>query len=222
MTASARNIIVGAAQVWLSKNVISDVDNPLGSAPAPTFVANTPAAETLDSSTDWVNVGYTSDGLEVSYEPDFGEVQVDQLLDAAKLFKQGMKVNLKTSFAEATLRNLFIVMNQQTDTLSTSGDVTPPAVVVPNATGGIQLSGGQLGDAPVERSLIAVGPGPKNSSLSNAERIYYAARVLSIETSSHGLKRNEATMFPVTFRLLPVSTYSNSYGKIVDRAFTPA
>jgi hypothetical protein len=31
------------------------------------------------------------------------------------------------------------------------------------------------------------------------------------------LKRNEATLFPVTFRLLGDPSYSDAYGKIVDR-----
>jgi len=33
------------------------------------------------------HTGFTTEGLEVSYEPDYGEVEVDQLLDSAKLFK---------------------------------------------------------------------------------------------------------------------------------------
>jgi hypothetical protein len=143
----------------------------------------------------------------MSYEPDFGEITVDQLLDAAVLFKKSQKVMLKTSFAEATLANLFIVLNQTSGLTGTF------------PTQEIEIQGGTLGDFPVERSFCAVGPGPRPSS-GGSERVYYASRVMSIETSSHGLKREEGTFFPVSFRLLPVASTSNAYGKIVDRTLT--
>ena len=47
------------------------------------------------------------------------------------------------------------------------------------------------------------------------ERVYVAHRALSIESVSVSAKRDAATMFEVTFRLLPAS--NGSYGKIVDR-----
>jgi hypothetical protein len=54
-------------------------------------------------------------GLELVFQPDFGEVQVDQLLDVAKLYKQGMQVNLNTAFAEATLENLLVAIAGKAD-----------------------------------------------------------------------------------------------------------
>jgi hypothetical protein len=54
----------------------------------------------------WRDVGYTNNGLEVSYEPSYGDVIVDQLLDAARLFKQSIRVTLKTELAEGTLENM--------------------------------------------------------------------------------------------------------------------
>lgn len=219
MTASVRNIIVGAARIWMSAAVLTDPDNPItGGAPVPTLVAGTKASTTLDGDANWADVGYTSSGLDLTYTPTYGEVQVDQLLDAARIFKSDMKVDLKTTFAEATLKNLFTVVNQQSG-YSSSGDVDTAHLAVPNATSGLQLNSGQLGDYPVERSLIAVGPGPRNSSLSNTERIYYAYRVMSMDPTTNSMKRDTPSEFPVMFRLLPVSAYSNGYGKIVDRAF---
>lgn len=219
MTASVRNIIVGAARIWMSAAVLTDPDNPItGGAPVPTLVAGTKASVTLDGDANWADVGFTSSGLDLTYTPTYGEVQVDQLLDAARIFKSDMKVDLKTTFAEATLKNLFTVVNQQSG-YSSSGDVDTAHLAVPNATSGLQLNSGQLGDYPVERSLIAVGPGPRNSSLSNTERIYYAYRVMSMDPTTNSMKRDTPSEFPVMFRLLPVSAYSNGYGKIVDRAF---
>ncbi len=219
MTAQVRNIIVGAARVWLSAAQLTNPDDPItGGAPVPTLVSGTKASVTLDADANWSDVGYTTSGLDLTYTPTYGEVAVDQLLDAARLFKQDMKVDLKTTFAEATLKNLYVVVNQSSG-YSASGDVDTAHLAVPNATGALQLQSGQLGDYPVERSLIAVGPGPRNSSLSNTERIYYAYRCLSMDPTTVSAKRDAPSEFSVMFRLLAVSAYSNGYGKIVDRAF---
>lgn len=210
--ASVRNIIVGAAQVYLS---VATKQDGTAAAALPTFTASTSARTTLTADVNWKDVGYTSDGVTAMYEPEYGEVKVDQLLDSARLFKMSMKVSVQTTFAEATLENLFIVMNQSSG-YSSSTDLDSPAVQ--GATGSLQVQGGSLGDYPVERSLTFVGPGVRPVS-GNAERIYYLARAMSIESSSHGLKREESTVFPVTFRVLPLASTSNAYGKIVDRAF---
>jgi hypothetical protein len=149
-------------------------------------------------------------GLEIQFQPDFGEVQVDQLLDVAKLYKQGMQVNLNTAFAEATLENLLIALaygdNKLTGTLGSL------------ATGrALDLSAGDLGECPVERGIIAVGPGTGDCELGSAlERVYVAYRALSIENVTVSAKRDEASMFEVSFRLLPDDS-EGSYGKIIDR-----
>ena len=210
--ASVRNIIVGAASTYLS--VATKTDGTAAAA-LPTFSASTSARTTLTADVNWKDVGYTTDGVTAMYEPEYGEAKVDQLLDAARLFKTSMKVSIQTSFGEATLENLFIVMNQASGySSSTDIDSTP----VQGATGSIQVLGGALGDYPVERSLTFVGPGPRPVS-GNSERVYYLARAMSIDSSSHGLKREETTVFPVTFRVLPLASTSNAYGKVVDRAF---
>jgi hypothetical protein len=151
------------------------------------------------------NVGYTMNGLELQFQPDFGEVQVDQVLDVAKLFKQGMQVNLNTTFAEATLENLLFALAGSSDDLDTTGNPT------------LNLSAGNIGECPVERGLVAVGPGTGDCADSDSiERIYVAYRALSIENVTVSAKRDEATMFEVSFRLLPND--NASYGKIVDRS----
>jgi hypothetical protein len=148
-------------------------------------------------------------GLEIQFQPDFGEVQVDQVLDVAKLYKQGMQVNLNTAFAESTLENLlFSLAGKDADLTTVSGNPT------------MNLSAGDIGECPVERGLVAVGPGTGDCAIgSELERIYVAYRALSIESVTVSAKRDEATMFEVSFRLLPNDTAS--YGKIVDRTVTP-
>jgi hypothetical protein len=199
---SSNDIIVGAAALFTYE------DGALADADMPAYVAGDSYKDTLADDADFRNVGYTMNGLEIQFQPDFGEVAVDQVLDVAKLFKQGMQVNLNTTFAESTLENLLFALAGQ------DGDL---ATVSSNPT--LNLSAGDIGDVPVERGLVAVGPGTGNAAI-NVERVYVAYRALSIENVTVAAKRDEATMFEVSFRLLPND--NASYGKIVDRTYTPA
>jgi hypothetical protein len=203
---SSSNIIVGAAAMFVA-------DTTLAPATLETFVGAESFRETLADDATYTNVGYTMNGLELQFQPDFGEVQVDQILDVAKLYKQGMQVNLATAFAEATLENLLLALafsdDQLTGNKSTSNGRT------------MNLSAGELGECPVERGIVAVGPGTGDcANSSTVERVYTAYRALSIENVTVSAKRDEASMFEVSFRLLPEDV-SGSYGKIVDRTFTP-
>lgn len=210
-TGTANQIIVGAAALFTYEGGTELVD-----ANLPDYGTGVSYTETLSDPTgSFRNVGYTSNGLELQFQPDFGEVQVDQVLDAAKLYKQGMTVNLNTSFAEATLENLLLAVAGAEGDIGT--DLDPKESLNPT----FNISAGALGDCPLERSLVAVGPG-SGACLPDekTERIYIAYRALSIENVTVSAKRDEATMFDVSFRLLPNS--GSSYGKIVDRTYTPA
>ena len=217
---SSSNIIVGAAALFTHNagplGLVSSganagkITDAQAATDLPALTASeTSYKETLSNDNAFTNIGYTSNGLELAFEPDFGEVAVDQLLDVARLFKQGMTVNLNTSFAEATLENLLVaIAGNDTDLTSASG------------VSQLRMSAGDIGDVPLERGLVAVGPG-SGSALDPKERIYVAYRALSIESVTVSAKRDEASMFEVSFRLLPEDT-SGSYGKIVDRTWTPA
>jgi len=200
---SSNDIIVGAAALFTYE------DGALTDALTPDYVVGESYKDTLQDEANFRNVGYTMNGLEIQFQPDFGEVAVDQVLDVAKLFKQGMQVNLNTTFAESTLENLlFAIAGQEGDL----GSITGTGIGAGSAS--LNLSAGDIGDVPVERGLVAVGPGTGDAS-ANVERVYVAYRALSIESVSVSAKRDEATMFEVSFRLLPND--NASYGKIVDR-----
>jgi hypothetical protein len=156
------------------------------------------------------NVGYTNNGLQVTYNPSYGSVTVDQLLDTAKLFKESMEVMIATEMAEGTLENVLAVFGQSSATLTNSGKK-------------LGIAGGALGESPTERQLIAVGQAPTSVAESKTERVYYARRVLSVQQSQFSLARNAASTFPVTFRLLPSGDSSHAgqeYGFIVDRVLS--
>ena len=211
----SKQIIVGAAAMFVSTSAEFD---PANVSPAlPDFVAGTTYRETLSSASVVRNVGYTMNGLELAFQPDFGEVQVDQLLDVAKLYKQGMQVNMNTAFAEATLENLLVAIAAPANSLTKDVKMDNPLEAgTVNYADVMELKSGDIGECPVERGLIAIGPGTGDCAAgSTIERIYVAYRALSIENVTVSAKRDEASMFEVSFRLLPAN--NGSYGKIVDR-----
>lgn len=201
---TSTNIIVGAAALFIADTTLA----PTGVNALPAFVNADSYRETLSADTDFTNVGYTMNGLELQFQPDFGEVQVDQILDVAKLYKQGMQVNLSTAFAEATLENLLLALAYGDSKLTTAL----------NGDKSLDLSAGDIGECPVERGIVAIGPGTGDCvDSAYVERVYVGYRALSIENVTVSAKRDEASMFEVSFRLLPED--GGSYGKIVDRTW---
>jgi hypothetical protein len=239
---NAKNILVGASPLFLSvdDSTVSGYDDSMeagventGSASnstlVPAFESGESYTETLNALTvntaggltaaAYRNVGFTNNGLQISYQPTFDSVTVDQLLDTAKLFKSAMMVQISTEMAEGTLENILAVFGQKKNTLE-AGESAPGVVATGlAATDILGLEAGALGSAPTERQLIAVGQAP-TSEASATERVYYARRVLSVEQSQFSLARTAATTFPVTFRLLPSGNsdhIGSEYGKIIDR-----
>jgi hypothetical protein len=255
---NASNIVVGAAAIFVGgiTNLVTTLDynetlqSPgFDTAKVPAFQPGQSYKDTLANANTWRNIGYTNNGLELAFNPTFGDVTVDQLLDVAKLFKSGMQVTLKTSLAEATLENLLFALAQRgsvnryagsvSDTVlatvtytpatgTATGIYTPVATTTQTATDQfIDLFAGDLGDYPVERSLIAVGASTVGTAAQTnsgapsitdqTERVYFAYRVVNISNVTVSAKRDTATMFDVEFRLLPDS--NGAYGKIVDRTY---
>ena len=229
---NAKNILVGASPLFITNLDVTTSGYVENFAPgeqgstAPAFSAPTALADgksytdTLNEVTSsatpafyYRNVGYTNNGLQVTYNPSYGSVTVDQLLDTAKLFKESMEVMIATEMAEGTLENVLTVFGQSSSTLTEGATVDK-----------LGLAGGALGEAPTERQLVAVGQAPTSGTgVSKAERVYYARRVLSVQQSQFSLARNAASTFPVTFRLLPSGDSANAgqeYGFIVDRVLT--
>jgi hypothetical protein len=225
---NAKNILVGASPLFLSNVDINDADY-IANAEAgvaitagattvgvPAFASGISYATTLNGVNQtaglfgYRNVGFTNNGLQITYNPTYDSVTVDQLLDTAKLFKSAMEVMIATEMSEGTLENIVTVFGQSADSLSTTGTGATKVDT-------LKIAAGSLGAAPTERQLIAIGQAPTAGSTAS-ERVYYARRVLSVQQSQHSLARTTPTTFPVTFRLLPDANYSGSeYGKIIDR-----
>lgn len=226
MTYQTKNIIVGAAAFFMS---VKDSTTTGWTASADVAATSTeeaivagqggPSLPKVSSgsivdgfyanSTDWHHGGLTTGGVAVVYTPNYGAVEVDQLLDDAVLFRQKMTVEVNTSFSEGTLENLLVAWGQQNASLTSSGTSKE-----------LGMSAGQLGDAPVERVLAFVGPGPRGSDNVKRERVYLCRRGLQVSASSHSLDRAAATVIPCSFRLLPDPLFNstdNDYGFVRDR-----
>jgi hypothetical protein len=230
---NSRNIIVGAAALYISvkdsldssfyQSSTSDVPAPA----VPSLTSGQSARVAFDAATTvWRFAGFTQEGVEIAYEPDYGEVEVDQLLDAAKMYKQKMTVSVKTTLVEGTLENLMVAWAQSpnaTEGLPVSyyddAGASFDGITLNADDEHLGISAGALGVEPVERSLAFVGLAPAKAG-KKRERIYHARRALQVESSTHGLKRAEATVFPVSFRLLPASVSGAEYGSIRDRVIT--
>lgn len=226
---NAKNILVGASPLFLSTIDVNDADyipnaeagvaiaSGSGTVGVPAFAQGVSYTTTLNNVNQtaglfgYRNVGFTNNGLQITYNPTYDSVTVDQLLDTAKLFKSAMEVMIATEMSEGTLENIAAVFGQAASTLSDNG-LTGAANKKE-----LGLEAGALGAAPTERQLIAVGQAPTATS-TTSERVYYARRVLSVQQSQFSLARTTPTTFPVTFRLLPDAAYAGSeYGKIIDR-----
>ena len=197
----AKQIIVGAAALFVTTG------GELELTTLPVFEDGIGYAETLSDptkGTGFRNVGFTTNGLELQFQPDFGEVQVDQLLDSAKLFKQGMQVNLRTAFAEATLENLLVAIAGVESDRTTTASSAPGVPGGTTVTETLNLSSGKLGECPVERGLVAVGPGTGDCNAANGkERIFVLHRALSMDSVTVNVKRDTATTFEVSFPFAP-------------------
>lgn len=212
MTLNSDNIIVGAARIFLG---------PSGTAkPAP--VAGTRYSTTLagaDGSTstgvgtlvtNWQEIGYTTDGFEVSHDPTYTDIEVDQRLAPVKTFKTAQMVSVSTTMVENTLDNMLMAWGQLGSTVSSVGPFERELVV----------NAGDLGDAPNERGLIAIGnAGASQVAGVAGERVYHLFRVLSVEATTTSLSRTDAAALPVTFRAYPDDA-TGRFGTVRDRTGT--
>jgi hypothetical protein len=182
----------------------------VGEATVKTGVSNTAMTNAdFDSLTD---VGATNGGVEISWEPDMVDIEIDQYGDAAKVIQSKVKVMVKTTLAEATLNNLAIAWSYD------------------NATGGADVKSNNDGANtktllfgtqsvyPFEYALQITGNAPGSTASVTKTRKFNTKRAVSFTSSMLSMKRAEASMFEVSFRILPVTEDTGyEYGKIIDQ-----
>jgi len=189
-TVTTANIVVGEAEVKIG------------------------ASNTTMTNSDFnslTSVGGTQGGVEISWEPDMVDIEVDQYGDAAKVIQSKVKVMVKTTLAEATLNNLALAWSYDS--------ATGGSDVINNNDGANTRTFlfGVQNVYPFEKAIQIVGNAPGSDAATTKTRKFNTKRAISMESSTISMKRAEATVFAVSFRILPVSAdVGYEYGKIID------
>jgi len=190
-TVTTANIVVGEAEVKVGSSNI------------------TMTGSDFDSLT---SIGGTQGGVEISWEPDMVDIEVDQYGDAAKVIQSKVKVMVKTTLAEATLNNLAIAWSYDN---ATGGDDVKANLDGSNTK---TFLFGVQNVYPFEKAVQIVGNAPGSDAATTKTRKFNTKRAISMESSTIAMKRAEASVFAVSFRILPVSSdVGYEYGKIIDQ-----
>jgi hypothetical protein len=192
MAVTTANIVVGEAAVKVGASNITMTNSD------------------FDSLSD---IGATQGGVEISWEPDMVDIEIDQYGDAAKVIQSKVKVMLKTTLAEATLNNLAIAWSY--DRADDGADI----LVNNDGANTKTFMFGSQSVYPYEYALQIVGNAPGSTASVTKTRKFNTKRAVSFESSMISMKRAEATMFAVSFRVLPNPADTGyEYGKIIDQS----
>jgi len=192
MAVNVSNIIVGEATIKLGTN------------------AN---AVSIAAMNNFADIGATQNGLEISWEPDMVDIEIDQFGDAAKIIQSKVKVMVKTTLAEGTLNNLATAWSYDN---TTGGDDIKANLDGANTK---TLLFGSQSVYPFEYAIQVTGYAPGSTASVTKTRKFNTKRAVSMTTSMLSMKRAEASVFEVSFRVLPVTGDTGyEYGKIIDQS----
>lgn len=168
MGVTASNMLAGPGALWIA-----------------TFGATEPADSNVTSTfaaSGWTDVGGTQDGVTVSHEREFFELECDQIVEIPESRETKRVTTVKTNLAEVTLANLRYTLNGGTVTASASYSTYDP-----------DDSGASA--APTYQALCFVGKAPGGFN-----RRVFVRKVLSVESVESPYKKGAQTLFPVTFK----------------------
>lgn len=153
--------------------------------PGDTVVNSAPAASA------WTDAGGTNDGLTVTVNQTFFELEVDQVPDVMDRRLTSRDVQVTTNMAEGTLANLALTLNDST-TATGSGfaKLTP--------------SFGQSAMFPTAKAVLVDGWAPTTTTAKT--RRFIARRVLSIGNVETAYKNDGQWLLPVTFGAMYVDS----------------
>jgi hypothetical protein len=174
---SASNIIVGPARLLV--------------APSGT------ALPTLDGTVDpvtfvvaWQEVGYTDQGVQLAYTPGIKDIMVDEEMATVKKILDSEKCAISTVLAEATMKNLKNAISASILTQS-AADVTHA-----------QLDILEFGSGTLNEVMVAL----EGLNQAGKQRIVIAYRAVAEANVQSTFKRNDKTMWPLSFGILADST----------------
>ncbi|MBT2365244.1 hypothetical protein J7E88_07895 [Streptomyces sp. ISL-10] len=199
MPATVANLVQGPATVY-----IGTFDGTTAREPANAAVNATPAASA------WTDIGGTTDGVELSINQEYKELEVDQVVDipGRRLVKRDMSV--KTNLAEPTLQNLLYALN----------DVNGGSLGASGAgfSGYYEPAFTDSATQPTYRALLLHGWAPGSGSNNQSKRrMVHLRKVLSSDNVEFAYKKEDQTVFSVTWSVHYVSSSIAPF-KVVDEA----
>lgn len=141
-----------------------------------TFGATEPVITALPAA-PFVDLGGTTDGVELGIEDDYAVLGVDQVIYEIERRRTARVVTLKTNLAEATAANLAIAINN-----------TAPAAGILTADDGLTAFNPAYGSVIVD----GIAPG-------GFRRRIIVRKALSTDSVAVAYKKDDQTVIPVTF-----------------------
>jgi len=135
---------------------------------------------------DGVSLGYTEDGVTITNDRDYYDVEADQSINVLRKNKIKQVVTVATNILESTLAHLKIVWDEENSVEETEGYQ--------------RLSFGG-GTTVAEHSLEFNGTRPDGKN-----RKFVAYKAVSVEGGEHSYKKGEKTLIPVMFHLIEDTT----------------
>ena len=177
MAVTATNLIQGPASLY-----VGDFGE---TEPADTAVASAPGG-------DWTDMGGTQDGVRLIINQEYTELEVDQVVDVPGRRLTKRDVQVATNLAEPTLDNLTYVLNGGAVTSGGTGGTAYEAYDPAMDNSATQ---------PTYHALLLDGWAPNGK-----QRRVIVRKVLSVESVESAYKKDEQTLWPVTFAAHWVST----------------
>lgn len=200
MSANVVNLVQGPATCY-----IGTFDGTTAREPANGSVNTTPATSA------WTDLGGTTDGVTISINQEYKELEVDQVVDipGRRLTKRDMTA--KTNLAEPTLANLLYSLN----------DVNGGSLGASGAgfAGYYEPAFTDSATQPTYRALLLWGWAPGTGAAGNVSkrRMVHLRKVLSSDNVEFAYKKEDQTVFTVTWSVHYVSSSIAPF-KIIDEA----
>lgn len=189
MSGTVENLIQGAGYLYVAALGTSE--------PADSSLHNPPA------SGSWTNLGFTNGGLSLTFEQDYADLAVDQLVDHPGRRIVRRDLVFATSLAEPTLENLKVALN---------GGVTATGAAGAGASEfkNFQPVQDPTGE-PTYTLLLFDGLAPNGRP-----RRVIVRKALQVGNVGASYQKDGQTLFPVEFRAHYVSSSVAPY-KIIDQ-----
>ena len=186
------NLIQGPGTLYVGARYANTSAYTTAAEPADAAINTTPQASA------WTDIGGTTDGVNAEHAQEWGELQVDQVLDVPDRRQTKRDFTIATNMAEATLENYAIATNE-------SPPVTGAGFKTWEPTNGVAAF------TPYYRALILDGYAP-----AGFRRRVIARRMLSMDPVAFAYKKDGQTVFTTKWGGHYVSASIAPY-KLVDQ-----